>query len=355
MFDFDDTHPGTVIHPSAPVAPALFALAETRPISGATLLDAFSLGLEAECRIGRAISPWHYAKGWHITATCGVFGAAVAVGKCLGLDSEKMLWALGNASAQSGGLVETLGTMAKSFGVGNAARNGMLAALAAESGFSGPEKPLEGVRGFANVMGSDPDFAKITDGLGTQWEALRNTYKPYPCGIVLHAVIDACLFLRAQPGFEIGAVRDIVVRGHPLLAQRADRPAVETGREAQVSAQHSVAVSLLTGAAGLAQFNDAAVADPAVRDLRRKIRMVDDPGLSVEAAEVVITLADGQTIARHIEQARGGENNPLSDRDLEAKLRDLAAYGGSGCDPERLIAAIWSLDKTEDAGSIMAG
>ena len=166
VFDFDDTHIPTVIHPTAPVAPALFALAAQRRVSGAELLHAFVLGVEIECRLGNAISPGHYRRGWHITATCGVFGAAAAAGELVGLDTTHMIWALGNASAQSSGLVETLGTMAKSIGVGNAARNGLLAALFAERGFAGPDHPLEGPRGFIPVMGGDCDLAGLTAGLG---------------------------------------------------------------------------------------------------------------------------------------------------------------------------------------------
>ena len=354
VFDFDDTHPGTVIHPSAPVAPALFALAETRRLTGRELLHAFALGVEVECRIGNAVSPGHYARGWHITSTCGVFGSAVATAKCLGLNSEQMLWALGNASAQAGGLIETLGTMAKSLSVGNAARNGMIAAFAAHSGLTGPEMPLEGPRGFAHVFGTNPDFSRISAGLGERWEALRNTYKPYPCGIVLHAVIDACLALRSSPGFSSENIESIVVRGHPLLGQRTNRPSVTTGREAQVSAQHSVAVALLTGAAGLEQYSDAAVRDPAVVALRQKVQVQDDATMTIEAAEVLITLHTGQDLNRFVEQARGGEQYPLSDADLEAKLRDLAAFGKSGCDPGLLIDAVWSLETSTDAGRLMA-
>jgi 2-methylcitrate dehydratase PrpD len=182
---------------------------------------------------------------------------------------------------------------------------------------------------------------------------LRNTYKPYPCGIVLHAVIDACLELRRDTGFNPAAVTKIIVRGHPLLAQRTNRPTVTTGREAQVSAQHSVAVSLLTGAAGLAQYSDAAVADAKVLELRRKVSMEDDPSMTIQAAEVVIELTGGAVLARRIENARGGEARPLSDADLEEKLRDLAIFGGSDCEAQPLIDAVWSLDTNATAGHIM--
>jgi 2-methylcitrate dehydratase PrpD len=353
VFDFDDTHPGTVIHPSAPVAPALFALAETRRLGGRELLQAFALGVEVECRIGNAVSPGHYARGWHITSTCGVFGSAVAVGKCIGLTSEQMLWALGAASAQAGGLIETLGTMAKSLSVGNAARNGIVAAFAAQSGLTGPEMPLEGPRGFAHVFGTNPDFSRISAGLGEQWEAQRNTYKPYPCGIVLHSVLDACLALRKDNDLAVDRIESIVVRGHPLLGQRTNRPHVTTGREAQVSAQHSVAVALLTGAAGLEQYSDDAVRDPAVLALRRKVQVHDDATMTIEAAEVIITLHEGRVLKTFVEQARGGEKQPLTDADLEAKLRDLAAFGKSGCDAAALIDAVWSLDSSRDAGQVM--
>ena len=127
----------TIIHPTAPVAPALFALAELRPVSGRELLLAFALGVEIECRIGNAISPEHYGRGWHITSTCGCFGAAAGTGKMLSLDAERMVWALGGAATQTSGLVECLGTPTKSLSVGNAARNGLWSALLAEKGYAG--------------------------------------------------------------------------------------------------------------------------------------------------------------------------------------------------------------------------
>src|SRR5260221_1941341 len=137
VLEYDDTHLATVIHPAAPVAPWLFSLAEQRgapgQTSGRALLHAFILGVEAECRVGLAVMPTHYRRGWHITATCGIFGAAAAAGKLLGLDRRQMIWALGHAAAQSAGLVGSLGRMAKSIGVRHAAKNGLAAALFAEA------------------------------------------------------------------------------------------------------------------------------------------------------------------------------------------------------------------------------
>jgi 2-methylcitrate dehydratase PrpD len=354
VLDFDDTHVGTVIHPTAPVAPAVFALAERRPVSGAELLHAFLLGVEAECRIGNAVSPGHYRRGFHITATCGVFGAAAAAARLIGLDARKTLFALGNASAQSSGLVETLGTMAKSLGVGNAARNGLIAALLAERGFAGPDRPLEGARGFGRVTGDDFVPERLTDGLGETWEILNNTYKPYPCGVVLHPVLDACLELRARYAPVPEYIVHVVVTGHPLLRERTDRPAVATGREAQVSVQHSVAVALLYGAAGVAQYTDAAVHDPGVLAFRRKVVVKDDAGMAIEAARVEIETSDGKILSSEVAHARGSLQRPLSDAELEAKLVALAATGCPLCNMTRLIDAVWSLDRAPEAAAVIA-
>ena len=178
VLEFDDTHLQTVIHPAAPVVPAVFALAELRQVTGEDLLHAVVLGVEAECRIGNAVTPSHYRRGWHITSTCGVFGAAAAAGKLLRLDRQRMMWALGNAAAQSAGLIESLGSMAKSISVGNAARNGLAAALLAEQGFTGPERAIEGTYGFAKVMSETADFGAISDGLDGSWEISRTPTNP---------------------------------------------------------------------------------------------------------------------------------------------------------------------------------
>ncbi len=354
VFDFDDTHTPTIIHPSAPVAPALFAFAETSRISGPQLLLAFVLGVEAECRIGNAVSPGHYKRGWHITSTCGVFGAAIAIGKVMGLSAEHMKWALGNASAQAGGLLETLGTMAKSISVGNAARNGYLAAVCARQGVSGPERPLEGPYGFLNVTGPNANSARIVNGLGEHWELGSNTYKPYPCGVVLNPVIEACIALARDERMSLSDIERVVVTGHPLLRERTDRIEPRSGREAQVSAQHSVAVVLTDGKAGLAEFSDACAAAPSLRPLREKVFVVEDDSYAVESAMVTIYLRGGNKLSLTTEQARGSSNNPLSDADLEKKLSELVDYSNAPCEKARLIDAIWALDTVDDAGKVIA-
>ena len=164
--DFCDTHTATVIHPTAPVAGALFSYAGLQRISGSDLLLALVLGNEVQARIGLAISPSHYNRGWHITSTCGVFGAATAIGKLLQLDERQTVWALGIAATQSAGLCECLGTPAKSVSVGNAARNGLWSALLAEKGFDGPGEPLAGVQGFYHALDEEADLSFLTERWG---------------------------------------------------------------------------------------------------------------------------------------------------------------------------------------------
>lgn len=353
VFDFDDTHFPTIIHPTAPVAAALFALCAQHKISGKEFMQAFILGVEAECRIGNAVSPDHYQRGWHITATCGVFGAAIAVGKIIELNNQQMIWALGSASAQAGGLVENLGYMAKSMGVGNAARNGLLSALLAKQGFDGPPRPLEGESGFLHVTGKNPDYAAITQELGERWEIFANTYKPYPCGVVLNPVIEACLNLQAQAGFSIEEIEEITVSGHSLLGERADRPTVASGRESQVSAQHAVAVSLLFGKAGIDQFSDSAIADPAVSNIAAKVQITENSAIPIEGIEINVRLKSGKTVSEIINASKGCAANPLTDRDLENKLIELTALRGGCDDPKRLIDAIWAINSVEDMSALL--
>src|SRR5262245_7895252 len=220
VLDFDDTHVPTAIHPSAPVTPALFALAELRPVTGRDLLAGFVLGVEIECRIGGAIFPGHYTKGWHITATCGVLGAAAGAGKLLGLERERMVFALGNAATQSSGLCECLGFPAKSIGVGNAARNGLWSALLAEKGFEGPPEPIAGVQGFLNAMAEPPNWPLLTGGLGETWALEQSAIKPYPCGFVIHPFLDCVLEWRPAPTGAASLRGNR--RGNPRLI---DRPA----------------------------------------------------------------------------------------------------------------------------------
>jgi len=356
VYDFDDTHAPTIIHPTAPVAAALFALAERCPIDGKALLAALLVGVEVQCRLGNAISPYHYSKGWHITSTCAVVGVAAAVGRILGLTADQMVWAFGSAATQACGLVECLGTMSKSVSVGNAARNGLVSALLAKNGFDGPADPLVGVRGFTHVYGDKADISALTHGLGSTWEIANNTYKPYPCGVVLNPVLDACLTLSQSPTLtptQIGRIVNIELTGHPLLRQRTDRPAIRSGRESQVCAQHGVAVCLIRKMARLQEFSDEAVSDPDIHALGTKVTFVDNEAYSVDSATVKISFADGSVLSEHVQSAKGSISNPLTDAQIEEKLKTLSHYSTIDADPDLLIEQVWRLDTLKDVASVM--
>lgn len=353
LLDYDDTHLQTVIHPTAPVAPALLALAEQRGFSGAQVLHAFLLGGEVECRIGNAVSPGHYARGWHITASCGVFGAAAGCAKLLGLSAEQTAHAIGIAASEAAGLVENLPTAAKNVGVGNAPRNGILAALLAEQGYKAAPASIEGPLGFARATGDAPDLAQITEGLGTRWEIARNTYKPYPAGIVFHAVIDACLALREELGAAPDAIASVTVAGDALLLARGDR-AVNNERDARVSIHHSAALGLVRGRAGVADFEMPAVTDPTLAAFRAKVLAKLDESLPRGAATVTLRLADGREFQRAVVHPRGSFERPMSDAELEEKFRDNAAIGGFAGRADAAIAALWGLDAAPDVAKLMA-
>src|SRR5476649_831013 len=350
VFDYCDTHLPTVVHPTSPLAPAVLAVAELRKVTGPELLLAFILGFEIECRIGGAISPGHYPKGWHITSTCGVFGAAAAAAKLLGLSEAQIVWALGSASTQSAGLCECLGWPAKSVSVGNAARNGLFSALLADKGFEGPPEPIAGTQGFLAAMGEPPNWSALLDGLGQSWEVANNSIKPYPAGFVIHPLLDLALEWRKQnPGV---VVEKVMARGNPLLVQRTDRPEVATGRESQVSLQHAVAAALVLGKAGLDQFTDACVNDPKVSAMRKRISVASDPNISTIAVEMDFTTADGKVYKMSTQAAKGNADNPLKHSEIERKLRDEARSWNARHDIEPLIDAVWTLDKSGDVSTL---
>jgi 2-methylcitrate dehydratase PrpD len=352
LLDYDDTHLQTVIHPTAPVAAPLLALAEARGNSGREVLTAFILGVEVECRAGNAVSPGHYARGWHITATCGVLGSAAACGKLLGLPPEKIAHAIGIAASQSAGLVENLASGAKNIGVGNAARNGLFAALLAQQGYTAAPRSLEGTLGWARAMGDQPNMEALTGGLGQSWELAKNTYKPYPAGIVFHAVIDACLGLRSRLGGDTSGIVSVTVQGSRLLLARGDR-AVSNERDARVSIHHSAAVALLFGAAGVREFSPGAVFQPEAAAMRQKVQAELDEALPDGAARVTILTAQGETLTETVMAARGSLEHPLSGAAIEAKLRDCACSNRAGWDADAIIADVWRLDTLRDVRTLM--
>ena len=352
VFDFDDTHLKTIIHPSGPVASAILALAERRPVDGKEFLHAFILGVEVECRIGNAVYPAHYDIGWHITGTAGVFGAAAASGKLIGLNEQQMTWALGIAATQASGLREMFGTMCKPFHPGRAAQNGLTAALLAAKNFTSSERAIEAPRGFAHVLSTARNFAEITERLGETFEISLNTYKPFACGIVIHPVIDGCIQLRNEHHLKPEQIDKVSVKAHPLVLELTGKKMPQAGLEGKFSVYHSAAVALIHGDAGENQYSDACVRDPVVIALRDKVTATVDNKVHEDEAHITITLEDGGKLTKHVEHAIGSVERPMSDAALEAKFRHLAGGILPAPQIDKLIGLCRSLTDLADAGAV---
>jgi 2-methylcitrate dehydratase PrpD len=322
--DFDDTHLKTVIHPGGPVASAILALAEFQPVLGREFLHALILGVEVECRIGNAVYPEHYDKGWHITGTAGVFGAAAASGRLLGLNEQQMVWALALAATQPVGLKEMFATMTTNFHTGRAAQNGLTAALLAQRGFSSANLPIEGKAGWANAVSTRHDFSEITQRLGETYEISLNSYKPFATGIVSHPVIDGCLRLREQYKLTLSQVDRIDLAVNPQALELNGRRNPTTGLESKFSVYYAAAVAIADGMAGERQFSDSRVHDPAITAVRDRVLANADPVLTQDQARVSILLTDGRRVEVFVEHAVGSARNPMSDGALDAKFLDLA-------------------------------
>jgi 2-methylcitrate dehydratase PrpD len=344
VFDFDDTHLKTVIHPAGPVVSGLLALAEFRPMSGADFLHAMILGIEAECRIGNAVYPAHYDRGWHITGTAGVFGAAAACGKALGLTEQQMVWALGIAATQPVGLREMFGSMTKSFHPGRAAQNGLTAALLAARNFTSTEVGLEGKSGWANVLSTTRDYTEITGNFGTTWEIALNTYKPFACGIVIHPAIDACIQLRNAHKLVAADIERIDLGVHPLVLELTGKKTPQTGLETKFSVFFAAALAIVRGSAGMRDFSDANALDPVIVALRDRVTATIDRSVQEHQVRARITLKDGRVLSHFVEHVVGSLERPLSDAALEAKALDLMQGVLPDAQARALLGLCWTVE-----------
>jgi 2-methylcitrate dehydratase PrpD len=352
IFDYDDTHLKTIIHPAGPVASAIPSYAEMHPVTGRDFLNALVLGVEAECRIGNAVYPNHYDVGWHITGTAGVFGSAAAISKLMGLDVRKTVWALGLAASQPVGLRESFGSMNKSFNPGRAASNGLFAAILAQKGYTSSDGMIEAKRGWANTISTKQDYSEIIDGLGTRYEAALNSYKPFACGIVMHPAIDAAVQLRNASPLMPDMIERVEMQVHPLVLELTGKQTPNTGLEGKFSIYHAVAVALVEGAGGEKQFSDRAVRDPVMVGLRGKVKPVITAGIKPEQVDMTIVLKDGSTRHQRIEHAIGSMENPMSDADLARKFTDLTDGILSAAQSQRLMDLCWNVTKLDSAADI---
>jgi 2-methylcitrate dehydratase PrpD len=349
IVEMDDVDRGAVLHPGAVVIPAALAIAEYRTKSGRDFLSAIVAGYEVAVRIGEAVGKKHYSF-FHNTSTCGVFGAAAAASWLLDLDEEQMVWALGNAGTQAAGLWEfnSEGAMSKHLHAGRAAANGVLSALLAERGFTGPSRILEGERGFFRATAPDADPAIVTLGMdaGSRLKIHGVSLKPHASCRHTHAPIDCALELR--PRTPAHRIESIEVSTYGATLALCDRPRPSTPYEAKFSVQYCVAIALLRGNAGLRVFGEDSIRDSSVRELTSRVRARVDPDIEARyprewPARVVVRLANGDAIEAETTHPRGDPEAPLSSAEIESKFRTLAAYGGRGDAAEPILEWVRSI------------
>ena len=337
--DYDDTFEGGPVHAGAVVIPAMLATAEQHALTGQDLERGIAVGCEVMCRLC-AVAPMRVHKaGFHPTAVFGVLGAAAAVGSALSLDATQWCHALGIAGSMASGIIEYLaeGAWTKRMHPGWAAQAGYRAARLAQAGFTGPRTLFEGEHGFfhafANTVGGN--FAAMLDGVGERWLCADIAFKPYACGTMAHPYIDCARKLVAagvRPSeivsIECKTAEGIVHRLWEPLAAKRD-PA--NGYAAKFSIPYAIAVAMLHDDAGLKEYEESIVRDPAVRALAEKIRYAVDPDNPYPrrfTGHLRVTLRNGDVHEESQDHFRGGREEPLSRAALEAKFVANCRYGG---------------------------
>ncbi|WP_018698677.1 MmgE/PrpD family protein [Amorphus coralli] len=355
ILEMDDLHRDSVTHPGSVVIPAAWAIACARGLGGRAFLAAVLAGYEACCRVGMAVGKAHY-RVWHNTATCGPFGSAMASARLLGLDEDRTVWALGNAGTQSSGLWEFLsaGAMSKHLHTARAAESGVLAALLAEEGFTGPATILEGEKGFFAGLCPDPDPAAVNADPDRPWALTETSIKPWPCCRHTHPAIDAALSLHADLGG--AAIRDVRVATYRAALDVCDRPDPHEPYGAKFSLQHCVAAALFDGSVTQESFDGPA--RHRLSDLRARVSLAIDPTLdraypAAWGATIEVTSEDGRVLTATRHEAKGDPDNPLDAGEMAAKARLLLT--GGGLEPaaaDALMAAILDLASDRPVASL---
>ena len=359
--DYDDMCFVSLAHPSAPLVPAVLAAGEIAASSGSAIVDAYVAGFEIQARLGRLMNPRHYRRGWHCTSTLGTIGAAAAVSRLLGLDAATTQHALAIAASSAAGLKENFGTMTKPLHAGMAARNGVEAALFAQSGLTGSAMAFEGPQGFLVAMDSErTDAESELADLSSRWEIVDTgiTVKLYPSCAATHPPLDALLELRrsgrfgtddvARVGIDVDAVTPTV-----LLY---DRPA--TGLEAKFSLPYCAAAAIVDGRVGIDSFADRKVGDPAMREVMTRVTMRVDPtfegqGPPLTQARVTVTLRDGRSVSRAANGARGYPENPATDAELDEKFMTCALRTLAEANARQALRQLRSIEQLSDVRALL--
>lgn len=362
--DFDDTLEGAPIRVGAMVIPAVLAAAERHSLSGERTLLGIAAGLEAICRINH-VAPGHSHKaGFHPVGIIGPLGAAAGVGVALGMTGPQIAASFGVAASMSSGIIEYLtdGAHTKRLHPGWAAQSGYRAAMIARSGFFAPRTVFEGDHNFFKAFAPTavPDYTHLTTGLGEDWYFERIVFKPYACGTMIHPYIDCARKLRADgiAASDIDSILCATGEGlvHRLWEPLAAKHRPPSGYAAKFSMPFCMALGILEGDAGLAQFAEEKVQDPALLALAAKIRYTIDPNNEYPrnyTGDMRVTLKSGKVLSYHQPHMRGGQHEPLTDAEITAKFQSNAAYGGWGrADADRLLTFCQTLAAQPDLSAL---
>lgn len=358
IVELDDIHKGSIIHAATVVIPAALAIAEWKQLSGKDLITAIVVGYEVCYRIGEAVSPSHYYF-WHNTATCGTFGATAAVAKLLNLSIEQTIHALGNAGTQAAGLWEFIedGAMTKQLHPGKAAMNGLMSALLAEKGFTGATKILEGKRGFFNAMSEESDETKIINKLGKEYKITENSFKIHASCRHTHHVIDLMLEVFEDQQLYEYVIDKIVVKTYRVAINITDNDDPTTEYAAKFSLQFCTALSLLTGKAGLDDFNEETLWDEDIRSLMKRVELIVDRELDNAypekwGASVTIYLKNGEMLTCKTDYPKGDPEKPVTEEELILKFTSLT-QSLSKTARERIVQEILGLEQKKNIHAFM--
>ncbi|HEX3176525.1 MAG TPA: MmgE/PrpD family protein [Methylomirabilota bacterium] len=359
--DFDDTREDAIVHTGSVAVTAALAAAEAAGASGAGMLEALIAGVEVMCRIGLAVPGRFHARHFHPTALAGGFAAAAAAAKLRGLTEDQLVHAFGIGGSQAAGIIEYLadGTWTKRLHPGWAAHAGLVAAVLAESGMIGPESVFEGAHGFYAAFAGGLDAARVATllaSLGHTWEITNLTYKPYPCGSIAHPYMDCALRLRERHRIDPERIVAITCRTAEgpvprLWEPLASKHAPPNGYAAKFSLPYLVATMLVRGRAGLAEFSDAAVRDPAVLRVAGRVRYEVDASIDYPrrfVGDVRVRLDSGQEVAERQDHSRGGPDHPVTRADAEAKFRGNAGVVLDGRRVDELVRRLARLREEDN-------
>jgi 2-methylcitrate dehydratase PrpD len=360
--DFDDMCFVSLAHPSAPLVAAALAAGELAHAPGRALLDAYVVGFEIEGRLGRAMNPRHYEKGWHCTSTIGTIGATAAVCRLRGLSVAATNHAIAIAASGASGLKANFGSMVKPLHAGLAARNAIVAAELARAGMTAAPSALDGPQGFLAAFDSaSPTLDGALDDLESRWEILDTgiTVKLYPSCAATHPSLDAVLDLRRVHGFRARDVQAVDVGVDPITPTVLLYDAPVNALQAKFSMPFCLAAAIVDGRVGLDTFDDARVMDPEIAALRSRVVMRVDSTLDTSAppltqARIAVRLTDGHTLQASANGARGYHDRPATDQEMTDKFLGCATRVLDEASAAALLTMVRDLENVDDAIELTA-